>query len=161
MFNLPQISPITTIKPATILKLKIYSTFLFSNNSSRNKFINRKIKILWISSSNHVLALAVEPAHASLALCRPRAGAWPSSHPRGGATCSACTGRWQRPTHSARTGGPRPGRAAAGGVARPAPPALLGAGPDARQSTATARAGGPRPPPACASPGRALDLVLP
>jgi len=85
MFNLPQISPITTIKPATILKLKIYSTFLFSNNSSWNKFINRKIKILWISTSNHVLALAVEPAHAGLALRRPRAGAWPSSHPRGGA----------------------------------------------------------------------------
>ncbi|KAG2579168.1 hypothetical protein PVAP13_6NG240606 [Panicum virgatum] len=50
--------------------------------------------------------------------------------------------RRRRPT---RAGGPRPGCAVAGGVARPAPPALLGAGPDAQQSTATARAGGPRP----------------
>ena len=53
---------------------------------------------------------------------------------------------------------PRRGLAELPPTRRPAPPALLGAGPDAQQSTATARAGGPQPPPARASPGSSTSI---
>ena len=157
MFNLPQISPITTIKPATILKLKIYSIFLFPNNTSWNKFINRKIKILWISTSNHALALAVRLPQAAARQSRRRSLL--ADPARGGphwglaelpptrrCTDSARTGGpgldARRPEVlpglllprrcPTRAGGPRPRRAAAGGVARPAPPALVATGADAQ-----------------------------
>ena len=73
---------ITTIKPASILKLIVFNLVHIPPNNDSSEQFNQQKKNLSISTSNHALELGVEPPHASLAPGRPLVGRAAARRPR-------------------------------------------------------------------------------